>query len=76
MRQIYFLQPLRIDHSKIALDIGISLEILKGIVEGKYSINDDISSRLGKYFKMREDFFLRLQKIYDLEESKNQILIY
>ena len=68
-----FLQPMAISQNQIARDISVPPRRINEIVHGNRSVTADTSIRLAKYFNLSEDFFLGLQKDYDLEESKKKI---
>lgn len=68
-----FLQPMKISQNQIARDIGVPPRRINEIIHGNRAITADTSIRLAKYFNVSEDFFLGLQKDYDLEQSKKKI---
>ena len=68
-----FLQPMAISQNQIARDISVPPRRINEIVHGNRSVTADTSIRLAKYFNLSDDFFLGLQKDYDLEESKKKI---
>ena len=68
-----FLSPMKISQNQIARDIGVSPRRINEIIHGKRSVTADSSLRLAKYFGLSDDFFLGLQKNYELEESRIKI---
>ncbi|MDR3518998.1 MAG: HigA family addiction module antitoxin [Azospirillaceae bacterium] len=57
-----FSERLKVPHNRIS-----------GIIAGTRSISADTSLRLGRFFGMSEDFWLRLQTTYDIKMAKAQI---
>jgi len=68
-----FMKPLALDAAKLGEAIGIPTEIVKAVVSGEQRVDGEIDLRLGKYFRMSEGFFLRLQAAYELEEAKRAL---
>ncbi len=68
-----FLKPMKINSSKLAKDINISLDTINQILESKQSINAEIALRLSKYFGLSERFWLNLQVKYDIEITKDRL---
>jgi addiction module HigA family antidote len=71
--ELEFLRPMQLSQNQIARDIAVPPRRINEIVHGNRSITADTSIRLAKYFNLSDDFFLGLQKDYDLEESKKKI---
>ena len=67
-----FLTPLKISAEKLAVGTKIKEEIIKGILTERHDITLDISYRLGLFFDLREDYWLDLQKRYELDCWKEQ----
>ena len=68
-----FLLPLEISQNKIARDINVAPRRINEIVHKNRSITADTSLRLAKYFNLSDNFFLGLQKDYDLEETRKKL---
>jgi len=68
-----FLLPMNIGQNKIAKDIGVTPMRINEIIHESRGVTADTSLRLAKYFGVSEDFFLNLQKNYDLEKSRKKI---
>ena len=62
-----FLKPMRLSQNRLALDIGVHPRRINEIVLGKRSITADTALRLARYFGMSPQFWLGLQKDYDLD---------
>jgi addiction module HigA family antidote len=46
---------------------------VSGIIGGRRAISADTSLRLGRFFGMSEDFWLRLQTTYEIKRAKAQV---
>jgi len=77
--------PLKISVGQLAKSTQIREEVIKEILAEKQDITPDISYRLGLFFDLREDYWLSLQKRYELdcwkdrteeETIRNQVLPY
>jgi len=68
-----FLLPLNISQNKIAREVGVPPRRINEIIHGKRSITADTSLRLAKYFGVNKNYFLGLQKDFDLEECERKI---
>jgi addiction module HigA family antidote len=62
-----FLKPLRLSQNRLALDIGVHARRINEIVLGKRSITADTALRLARYFGTSPQFWLGLQRDYDLD---------
>ncbi len=61
-----YLKPLHLSQQKLAKDLGINRVRVNEIVRGKRSITPDMAFRLAKYFNTTPDFWLNLQKNFDM----------
>lgn len=77
--------PLKISVEKLTKSTQIKEETIKDILAEKQDITPNISYRLGLFFDLREDYWLSLQKRYELdcwkdkeqeEVVRNQVLPY
>jgi len=68
-----FLKPLGLSQSALARAIDVPPRRINEIVLGKRGVTADTDLRLGRYFRMSEGFFLRLQADYDLEQQKRKL---
>ena len=68
-----FLKSMRISQYKIAKDINVSPRRINEIIHGERAISADTALRLGRYFKMPPEFWLKLQAHYDLETAKDKL---
>ena len=62
-----FLKPMGLSQNRLALDIGVPPRRINEVVLGKRSITADTALRLGRYFGNSPQFWLGLQKDYDLD---------
>ena len=59
--------------SHLAKAIGVEPNRISQILNGKRAITADTSLRLGRYFGQSEDFWLDLQKQYELDLARLEI---
>jgi antitoxin HigA-1 len=64
-----FLRPLGISQNKLALNLHVAPQKINEIVHGKRSITADTALRLSIALGTTPDFWLGLQKDYDLETA-------
>jgi addiction module HigA family antidote len=62
-----FLRPMGLSQNRLALDIGVPPRRINEIVLGKRSITADTALRLARYFGNSPQFWLGLQRDYDLD---------
>ena len=61
---------MEISLERLAETIGVPADTVKSILDGSHPITGDIAMRLGKAFYMSPEFWLNLQKLYELETAK------
>jgi addiction module HigA family antidote len=59
--------------NRLALDIRVPPRRINEIVQGKRRITADTALRLGRYFGMSSQFWLRLQMDYDLDVEEDRL---
>ncbi len=64
-----FLKPLGISQNRLALNMHVAPQKINEIVRGKRSITADTALRLSIALGTTPDFWLGLQKDYDLESA-------
>ena len=64
------LEELEISQYRLATSIGVSPRRINEIVHSNRSISADTALRIGKALRMTPDFWLNLQKLYDLEKAR------
>jgi addiction module HigA family antidote len=62
-----FLKPMGLSQNRLALNIGVPPRRINEIVLGKRSITADTALRMARYFGNSPQFWLGLQKDYDLD---------
>lgn len=66
------LQEIGINASQLADRLHVPKARIYQIVDGKRSITADTALRLGKFFNMSADFWLNLQKSYELDIARQK----
>lgn len=69
-----FLKPLGLTAYRVAKDCGISHPAMSEILRGKRAVTAETALRLGLYFKMEPEFWMRLQGDYDLRKARREKL--
>jgi addiction module HigA family antidote len=64
------MQPLGISRNQLARDIDVPVGRISDITNGKRGITADTAMRLGRYFGVPPQLWLRLQAEYDLHHVK------
>ncbi len=65
-----FMKPLRLSAYRVAKDIRVPVSRIQAIVDEKRSITGDTALRLGRYFCSTPEFWLNMQRDYDLETAE------
>jgi antitoxin HigA-1 len=61
-----FLIPLDLSANRLAMELRVPVTRISEIVNGRRSVTADTALRLERYFGMSADFWLGLQKDFDL----------
>jgi len=69
-----FLDDLGIKKGTFAKAIGVDRSSVQKIIEGKRAITAEMSMRFGLFFGMSTNFWLNLQKDYELRTAKRERL--
>ena len=69
-----FLDDLSVKPGTLAAAIGVDRAAIKAIIEGRRSITAEMALRFGLFFGTSPDFWLNLQKDYDLRKAKQERL--
>ncbi len=64
-----FLKPLGISQNELALKIRVPATRIGEIVHGRRAVTPDTALRLSRFFGNSPDFWLNLQKNYDLSKA-------
>jgi len=67
------LEEMNISAAELARTIGVPPNRISQIIAGKRAISADTALRLGRHFRMEADFWMNLQKIYDLDLARREI---
>lgn len=68
-----FMEPLGLKAADLASALAIAPSRLEAVISGQARMDGDLDLRLGRYFRMSEGFFLRLQDQYELLEAKRAL---
>jgi len=68
-----FMEPLGLDVDAVASAIDVDSPRLRAVVNGSAPMDAELDLRLGRYFRMSEGFFMRLQDQYELLEAKRAL---
>ena len=66
-----YLEPLAITITEMANTLGISRKTLSKIINERAAITPDMSLRLARAFDTTPDFWMNLQKNYDLWQAEH-----
>ena len=64
---------MELSQNQLARDLGVSPRRVNEIVLGKRSITADTALRLAHYFRMSAEFWMGLQKDYELDVEKDRL---
>jgi antitoxin HigA-1 len=67
------LNELGISPSELARQIDVPVNRITSIINGQRSITADTALRLGHWFNMSPEFWLNLQKLYDLRLAQQEV---
>ena len=67
-----FLKPLGMSMNKLADELHVPANRITQIVEGRRSITGETALRLARYFGISPEFWLGIQKDYDLEVARDE----
>jgi addiction module HigA family antidote len=68
-----FMEPLGMSVEGLAHAIDVEAGRIHRVIDGQSAMDADLDLRLGRYFRMSEGFFLRLQDCYELLEAKRAL---
>ena len=68
-----FLEELGISQYRLAKTIGVPPRRINEIVHGCRSVTADTALRIGQALGMTPEFWLNLQRMYDLDVARNSI---
>ena len=65
-----FLVPLELSANRLAIELRVPVTRISEIVNGRRAISADTALRLERYFGMSAEFWLGLQKDFDLQIAR------
>jgi antitoxin HigA-1 len=65
-----FLKPMGLSLNQVSRDIDVPVSRLGAIAKRERAVTADTALRLGHYFRMSAEFWLRLQADYDLRTAR------
>lgn len=68
-----FIKPLGLSQNRLAIEIRVDARRINEIVQGKRSITADTALRLARFFGTSPQFWLGLQKDYDLQVAMDKL---
>lgn len=68
-----FLETLKLSQSQLAKHIGVHTRRINEAIHGKRSIMANTALLLGKYFDISPEFWMALQRDYELEEERHKL---
>ena len=69
-----FMQPFALSQNALAKSLNVTPRRINEIVNKKRAITADTALRLSKFFGNSAEFWMNLQKSYELEMAKNKFL--
>jgi antitoxin HigA-1 len=67
------LKELKISAAELARQIDVPVNRVTGIINGQRAITADTALRLGHWFGTRAEFWLNLQKLYELRLAREEV---
>jgi addiction module HigA family antidote len=67
-----FLEELKLSQYRLAADTGIPQSPLSFIIKGRRSVTPDTALRLARYFGNSAEFWLGLQREFDLRKAREE----
>jgi len=68
-----FLKPMGLSQNRLAMELRVPCHRVHEIVHGRRGITADTALRLAKFFGTTPDFWMNLQKSYDLAAAKESL---
>ena len=65
-----FLKPMKLSQNRLATELRVPVHRINEVVHGRRGITADTALRLGKFFGTSADFWMNLQKKYDLTAAE------
>jgi len=68
-----FLQPMELSANRLALDLHVPVTRITDILRGRRTITADTALRLARYFGTGPQFWLNLQRDYEIEVAEDEL---
>jgi addiction module HigA family antidote len=68
-----FLDELKLSQYRLAVDIAIPHSRVTAIIKGQRSVTPDTALRLARYFGTSAEFWIGLQKDYDMRKARAEL---
>lgn len=68
-----YMKPLGLSANALSNRLGVTAARVNEIVNGKRGITADTALRLARFFRTTPEFWLNLQKNYELEVAKREV---
>jgi addiction module HigA family antidote len=67
------LQEIGISPRELARELNVPATRITEILRGRRGVSGDTALRLGRYFQVSPDFWMNLQKLYELDLARREI---
>jgi antitoxin HigA-1 len=68
-----FMKPYGLSKNRLAMDLHVPVTRIAEIVHARRGITADTAFRLARYFKTTPEFWMNMQKHYELEVAEDEI---
>jgi len=68
-----FLKPMHLSQNKLAMELRVPCHRVNEIAHGRRGITADTALRLARFFGTTPDFWMNLQKSYDLAAARESL---
>lgn len=68
-----FLNEMNVSQYRLAVDTGIPPSRITAIIKGRRAVTPDTALRFSRYFGTSAEFWLGLQKEYDLRKARDEL---
>ena len=65
-----FMKPMSLSAYRLAKDIGVPISRIQAIIDERRTITGDTALRLARYFGTTPEFWLNMQRDYELERAE------
>jgi addiction module HigA family antidote len=67
------LQEIGVSARELARELNVPATRITEILRGRRGVSGDTALRLGRYFQVSADFWMNLQKLYELDLARREI---